>query len=245
MLPDPRDAPARGTVLLAEDDECTRAICARILREAGYEVVIAEDGTVALERLHERPVDLLITDAMMPNMDGFELVRTMRSERELQRTPVLFLSALGTAADRCRGFRVGADGYLLKPVRPLDLVDEVDSLLLRAVSTRASMSASALSGRLDLLSPIAVLVFLHSQEQSGVLRMSRFGGDGEITIERGQPIAARLQKAIFDEEALAALLGWNAGTFRFDPGDVSAVQRKLFGPLPELLLRAETLRKAP
>ncbi len=242
---DAEPLPTRGSVLLAEDDPIASAICARTLTQAGYQVSVAADGQSAFNMLRDNEYDLVITDAMMPNMTGFELVRAMRNDHDLRRTPVLFVTSLSENSDLTRGYRVGADGYLLKPVNPPDLVEEVDALLMRVLRTHAQLGTSALSGRLDVISVVAALVFLHSQEQSGILRLSRPGADGQITVRNGEPIDARLGRAVWYEEALAAMLGWNTGTFRFEPCDVSRAERTLAGPLAELLMHADGIRRAP
>lgn len=237
--------PARGRVLIAEDDEITGHICARTLTEAGYDVTIAEDGRRAFSMLCQGGFDLLITDAMMPNVDGFELVRMLRSDFDLRRLPVMFLTACDQSDALSRGFRVGADRYLVKPVRPVELIEEVDSLLMRAIGTGAQLGLAALSGRLDALSVVSVLAFLHTQEASGVLRLSRFGASGQVTVRKGQPIDARVDRVLLHEDALATLLGWNAGSFRFEPGDVSDVYAAFDEPFSELLLKADRRRRAP
>lgn len=242
---DPLDSPNRGTVLLAEDDPVTSAVCARALSQAGYDVVVAGDGQSAFELMRDQRFDLVITDAMMPNMTGFELVRAMRNDFDLRRTPVLFVTSCSESADLSRGYRVGADGYLTKPVHPPDLVDEVDSLLMRVLRTHTQLGPAALSGRLEVISLVAVLVFLHTQEQSGILRLARSGADGEIVVRNGDPIDARVGRALWFEEALAAMLGWNTGMFRFEPADVSTAERTLHGPLAELLMHADGIRRAP
>jgi CheY-like chemotaxis protein len=238
-------APPRGRVLIAEDDEITGHICARTLSEAGYDVTIAEDGVRALEMLSEGGYDLLITDAMMPQMDGFELVRTLRNDYDLRKIPVMFLTACDQSEALSRGFRVGADRFLVKPIRPIELIEEVDSLLMKAVGTVAQISLAALSGRLDAISVVAVLAFLHTQEASGILRLSRFGATGHIIVRDGQPIDARVDRALLHEDALATLLGWNAGSFRFEPADVSSVKAAFSEPFSELLLHADRRRRAP
>ncbi len=235
----------RGTVLLAEDDPIASAVSARALRDAGYTVSIAPDGETALTMLCEQSFDQLVTDAQMPGMSGFELVRAMRGDNDLRRTPVLFVTGCSRSSDLSRGYRAGADAYLMKPILPDELVQEVDALLMHALHTQAQLGASVLSGRLDAISLVAALVFLNSQGQSGILRLSRPGADGEITIRDGEPIDARVGRALRNHEALATMVGWNAGTFRFECRDVSKVERRLSGPLTQLLTDADGLRRAP
>lgn len=234
---------AKLRVLIAEDDAISSAICARALQNAGYEVVTATRGDEALSRLQTELFDLVIADVMMPEMDGFSLVRAMREDERLTRLPVVFLTGCGTERMRQQGYRSGGDAYLIKPVRPGELVDEVESLLLSASGTSAQLSGAYLSGRLDGTSVSSILAFLHVQERSGLLRLSRFGASGEIALLAGEPKSASVGEDISGEAALSAMLGWNAGTFRFERYDATEVTPNLQGPFAELIARAERARR--
>lgn len=231
-------------VLIAEDDQTAAAICARALSHAGFATSLAVDGKAALDMLRQGSFDLVVTDMIMPTMDGLELVRTMRADPRLTRLPVLFLTSCQEHDMRTKGYRAGCDGYLTKPIRPLELVDAVSGLLARAAGTGAQLSVVYLSGRLDGTSVSSLLSFLHGQERSGLLRLWRFGAYGEIAVRRGQPMTARVDVSLRGEEALSALLGWNAGTFRFERFDVSELDSELPGTFSELLGRAEKRRLA-
>lgn len=222
-------------VLIAEDDRTASAICARALTNAGYEVNTAFDGASALTMLRDGVFDLVVADMVMPAMDGLELVRAMRADARLTRLPVLVLTSCSEEEMRAAGFRAGCDRYLVKPVRPSDLVDSVGALLSNAVGTGEELTGAYLSGRLDGTSVASLLSFLHSQERSGMLRLARFGAHGEITLRNGQPLTASLEGTLRGPDALAALLGWNAGTFRFERYDVSELEPELHGSLDELL----------
>jgi CheY-like chemotaxis protein len=186
--------------------------------------------------------DLVVTDLLMPAMDGLELVRAMRADLRLTRLPVLFLTACSEDEKRTEGYLVGGDAYLVKPVRPLELVDRVSSLMSRALGTGAQLSGAYLQGRLDGMSLASLLSFLHGQERSGLLRLWRFGAYGEVVLRQGQPLSSALDGSLHGEDALTALLGWNAGTFRFERHDVSELEPELRGTFSELLARAERRR---
>ena len=235
---------ARGSlrVLIVDDDELSCTVCTQVLRKAGYDAAFATDGQRALETLASSHYDLVVADVLMPHMSGFELVRTMRTDERLTRLPVLFLTACQEDDMLSRGYRAGCDSYLVKPVRPPDLLEEVESLLVRAAGTSSQLSGSYLSGRLDGVPVGSLLEFLHEQQRSGILRLSRFGANGEITIRRGELLTARVGRKVFGEEALSALLGWNAGTFRFERFDVSEIDPRLPGPFIELIRRVECSR---
>src|SRR5947208_3311961 len=119
-------------VLVADDDAWILRMVATVLEKRGYSVETAVDGEDALQRALAHPPDLLITDVMMPKMDGWSLVRQLRAHAELAMLPVIFLTALSSEDDRIRGFRLGADDYVTKPFRfeELDLRVSTTDLLM-------------------------------------------------------------------------------------------------------------------
>ena len=100
--------------------------------ERVYEVVTAENGREALEVLEQQTPDMIICDVMMPEMDGYSLVSTIRSDPKTSWIPVLFLSAKGQSQDRVKGLNIGADVYMVKPFEPEELVAQVESSLKQA-----------------------------------------------------------------------------------------------------------------
>ncbi|MGD2068351.1 MAG: response regulator transcription factor [Gemmatimonadota bacterium] len=116
-------------ILLVEDNEELAAGIRHNLELEGYAVECAPDGPAGLERAHEAPPDLLILDVMLPGMDGFQLLRTLRDDGFDR--PVLILTARGEEADKVRGFRLDADQYVTKPFGLLELLERVRALLRR------------------------------------------------------------------------------------------------------------------
>lgn len=116
-------------ILLAEDDTNLRNVLEKSLRNAGYTVVAAADGRAAYEQFCAQRFDLVITDIMMPFLDGNELTAEIR--RLSADTPVLMLTALETIEDKEKGFGMGADDYLVKPFVLKELVLRVKALLRR------------------------------------------------------------------------------------------------------------------
>jgi two-component system chemotaxis sensor kinase CheA len=108
-----RTAP-RHTVLVAEDSITSRMLLKNILEAAGYEVETAVDGLDAFTRLRQRPFAAVIADVDMPRMNGFDLTRQIRSDRQLTDVPVVLVTTLDSRADRERGIEVGANAYLVK-----------------------------------------------------------------------------------------------------------------------------------
>ena len=115
-------------VLLAEDDRSLRRYLEVVLRRAGYDVVVAADGLEAMRVTLTTKVDVVVTDAIMPNLNGYELLRFLRSTSHLSHIPIVLLSALEQKEAPPEDQQ--ADAYLAKPISPEDLIACLDSLLL-------------------------------------------------------------------------------------------------------------------
>jgi len=113
-------------VLLAEDDRALRRYLEVVLQRAGYKVTVAADGLEAMKFLLNTTVDLLITDAMMPNLSGYELCRFVRSSKHLSQLPIVLLSALDRK-DAVPGIEQ-IDAFLSKPISPENLLDCIAEL---------------------------------------------------------------------------------------------------------------------
>ena len=113
-------------ILIAEDEAKTRRYVAQGLRELGFAVEAVEDGNAALSLLREHAFDAAVLDVMLPGLDGWVLVRTLRAENN--RTPILFLTARDHVEDRVRGFELGANDYLVKPFAFAELVARVRNI---------------------------------------------------------------------------------------------------------------------
>ena len=114
-------------VLLAEDDNALRRYLEITLQRAGYQVISAVDGLEAMKLVLTTPVDIVVTDAMMPNLNGHEFCRFLRNNAQLSDIPVVLLSALERKAGS--GEDVRADAFLSKPVSPEVLLDCLAGLL--------------------------------------------------------------------------------------------------------------------
>ena len=116
-------------ILVTEDNDELRRLMSIYLRRAGYEVLQARNGAEALAALEHGPAHLIITDIMMPVMDGLELIRELRQSGD--RTPVLLVTVKNALEDKRDGFHSGADDYLTKPVNFEELLLRVEALLRR------------------------------------------------------------------------------------------------------------------
>ena len=118
-----------ATILVVEDDANTRLLTTARLKPY-YTVLAAENGQEAIDIFYNKPVDLIVTDVMMPVMDGYELVKTLRDYK--QHVPVIFLTAKDTFEDKREGFASGIDDYMTKPFRYEELLWRIEALLRRA-----------------------------------------------------------------------------------------------------------------
>ena len=121
--------PAKPVVLLVEDDAAVRRYLEVILRRAGYEVIQASNGLEAIKVALSAKVDAVVTDALMPHLNGHELCRYLRARPELSRLPILLLSGLEPNAAHAPETSEHADAHLTKPVRPEDFTDCLARLL--------------------------------------------------------------------------------------------------------------------
>ena len=126
-------------VLVVEDNPDLAFGLRNNLEFEGYEVMVAVDGPTGLARARESRPDLVILDLMLPGMDGYRVLRTLRSEG--YERPVLILTARGEEADKVIGFRSGADDYVTKPFGVLELLACSSALVRRATGQRAAPSA--------------------------------------------------------------------------------------------------------
>ncbi len=116
-------------VLIAEDSATQVYRLTMILEKAGCEVVVTRDGQEALERVQQEPVDLVISDIMMPRLTGYELCRKIKADPATRSTPVMLLSTLNEPMDIINGLECGADNFLVKPYEEVQLINRVNSLL--------------------------------------------------------------------------------------------------------------------
>ncbi|MCB2200069.1 response regulator [bacterium] len=116
-------------ILVAEDEEATRSLMGSMLENLGYQPLLTADGVEALEALEVERPDLVLSDVLMPRMNGIELCRTIKSNSETRLIPVVLVTGLGSTEDRVRGIEAGADDFLAKPFQLAELTARLRSLL--------------------------------------------------------------------------------------------------------------------
>lgn len=122
---------AAPTVLVVEDDPTILQLLEVNFEMEGYTVLRAVDGAIGLEQARTGSPDIIVSDVMMPNMSGIELVTALKQDPATAAIPVILLSAKAQGADVRQGIEAGADEYMTKPFEPLDLIARVTALLER------------------------------------------------------------------------------------------------------------------
>ncbi|PSB55114.1 ATP-binding protein [Chamaesiphon polymorphus] len=137
LPPSPTPPSERATILLADDNADMRDYIRRLL-SGNFQVETVADGVAAMESIYRQPPDLVLTDVMMPRMDGFELLRVLRASPTTADIPIVLLSARAGEEARIEGLATGADDYLIKPFSARELVARVESTLKLAQLRRTS-----------------------------------------------------------------------------------------------------------
>jgi DNA-binding response OmpR family regulator len=219
-------------VLVSDDDAWILRMVATVLEKRGYTVETAADGEDALARALANPPDLLITDVMMPKVDGWSLVRQLRARPEFAMLPVIFLTALSSEDDRIRGFRLGADDYVTKPFRFEELDLRVAKTLRRTQATmqetRDQLGGSSLRGDLSQVGLSSLLVLIEMERKTGLLQLrAEDSPSAQILVRDGKVVHARLDDVDdpVDAECVYYLLTWAAGEFEFTACLVEGVDR--------------------
>lgn len=119
------------SIVVADDQPDLLAILSARLRAAGFEVHEAQDGQQALQAVREKKPDIVLLDVMMPELNGYQVCRTIKTEDNLKGIPVVLLTAKDGEADKFWGTEVGADLYLTKPANPAAVVLKISEMLGR------------------------------------------------------------------------------------------------------------------
>ncbi len=205
-------------ILIVDDNKTVRTLLALNLRKANYEVIEAENGMQGLSIANEQKPDLVISDILMPQMDGFEFCRRVRETSEIPLVPFIFLTSIDQVATEVRGFRTGADDYLIKSnIKKEELLAKVAALLEKSNDLRRAEQQlqEGLYGKFTDLSLVDVLQLLMMNKKTGLLTIQRNGDKAELFFIDGRMIHAEYRKFV-GEEAVYNLGEWKDGTFRFE-----------------------------
>jgi CheY-like chemotaxis protein len=206
-----------------------------VLGKRGHEIYVGRNGVEGLAKAREIRPDLIITDIMMPEMDGWDLVRQIRATPGISMIPVIFLTALSDDDDRIQGFRLGADDYLAKPFRfdELELrvekafrnkarLDDLSGAVASARPQTQEMPAAGIRGTLDQIGLSSLLVMMEMERKSGILVVKQADDAARLFLKNGRILAARFDNKAEPRGAAAIyeVLRWTRGKFDFSSLEV-------------------------
>ena len=162
-------------ILIVDDDIDTLKLVGLMLERQGYSIAVASNGALGLNKAAAERPDLILLDVMMPDMDGYEVTRRLRSDPALAHIPIIMFTAKTMVDDKVAGFEAGVDDYLTKPTHPAELTAHVKAVLARAVQTRsvspaekakvlAVLGARGGVGTTTLAINLAVILKSHGQD---------------------------------------------------------------------------------
>ncbi|RMH68467.1 MAG: response regulator [Gemmatimonadetes bacterium] len=228
-------------IFIVDDEDRVLELLRFGLEMSGYEVISARDGGEALEKIQQTKPDIIVSDIMMPGLDGYELCKILRENPETYLIPFIFLSAKGQVPDKIKGINLGADEYMTKPFDVQELLARIDAIMTRVdeVQSHATSSDTAISGKLSQMEIVDVIQICQLGQKTGMLKLIRENMEGYLFFLEGEIIDASLftQKG---ENAFYRLLTWREGNFQFDPRE-PLVQRTIFKSTSALLM--EGLRR--
>ncbi len=212
----------RRRVLLAEDEPLIAQMTVDMLADLPLEVTVAKDGQEALRQAQAILPDLILLDAMMPGLDGFQVAEALKADPATQDIPILFMTARSGDEDKLRGLELGADDYLIKPIKREELLARVRNVLRRIEARRpAPAEASLMRGRLEMISLPNIIQALQMERRTGTLRLSSGARRGEILFAEGR-IASAVEGPRQGEAAVYGLLTWEEGEFTLEPASGTA-----------------------
>lgn len=234
-------------ILVIDDDRIIRTIVSKSLSSLGYEVITANDGLEGLQLVKAEKPDAVVTDKMMPGLDGFEVTRRLRREPGFAHLPILVLTSESDLADRVGAFEAGADDYLSKPFEAAELAARLTALLRKAEALRAVESSGStidsedaqfiavhsLRGGIGASSlAVNLAISLASLWQSPTLLMDMVLSSGQIALMLNSPLKrtwadlANISNEEMDIDVLKKIMGLHDSRVQFiaAPGNPTAAE---------------------
>ena len=220
-------------ILIVDDEPESILPVQAALQKLGYGVVTAADGWDGIAKARQDPPDLVLLDVKMPQMDGWTFMKFVRANRNLASLPVIFLTGQASQEDQKKGFRLGADGYLLKPVDFDQLAYHVSAVLDRRSHGAErkldhpgsnGKSAFRMRGRLDQLGLPSIFSILGAGRRTGTLEVfcAVGGGLGRVFLHEGRVVGATAGPDLSGLEAVESMGKWLDGEFSFVAGELPA-----------------------
>ncbi|MCP4344218.1 MAG: DegV family EDD domain-containing protein [Desulfobacterales bacterium] len=209
----------KGKAFIIDDDPLMGNVLEVKLSEAGFEAEYFSSGEKALERISKLKPDIIISDIIMPEMDGYELHRTLRQDPATAGIPFVFMSAKTDLSDQLKGWQMGVDDYVCKPFKIENLLERIETVMERAAKARGFRSQSDFSGNLAKMNLNDVLQVVELNYKSGELVLNNSEGEkiGRVLFRNGKLINA--DSGILEgKEAFFNLMDKIEGFFDFYSG---------------------------
>ncbi len=186
-------------ILVVDDDEHTRGLLKDLCESTGFRVITAEDGNAAIDRITDSRPDLVLLDLMMPRRDGFSVLRAVRENAAWVDLPIILLTAMGDMDGKIKGMELGADDYVTKPFKLVELQTRINSALMVREYRRRLMAAEEELAQLRALDPLT---------GAGTYSQLKASLDSELARSRryGRPAAA-LMLGFDDYQAFRYAMG--------------------------------------
>jgi len=172
----------RDIVLVVDDAPGTLGLLNDTLEGAGYMVLVAQSAAAAVTVTERIVPDIVLMDAVMPGMDGFEACRRMKRDVRLLSVPVIFMTGLTESEDVLRGFDAGGVDYVIKPVAPGEVLARISAHLANARVTRSAHAALDVAGRFLLATDREGCVLWTTPQAAALLRAAGPGGEGDVVL---------------------------------------------------------------
>ncbi len=203
-------------VIIIDDDSVTLSFLDRILQKRGFHTWQAQNGKAALDKIRSIQPDLIISDIIMPVLDGFELFTALRESPATANIPFIFLSVKADPLDQLKGLRLGADEYLVKPCKSVDILEAVDRILEKSARNKGGKNNGDIQGNLAQIGLIEVIQMIEFNEKTGELFLlsPSHNVTGAVYIKEGEVVNA-VSGNLEGEEAFYELASQTDGFFKF------------------------------
>jgi CheY-like chemotaxis protein len=209
---------AKQHLLLVDGDPKSLRVMEVSLRKAGFSVTTAVHGKDALEKCEISPPDLILSDTKMPEMDGFELCRRLKTDERFKGTPFIFLTGQKSVEYKVKGLELGVEDYLTKPIYIKEIVTRVKILLQKKEKERLEKKdlKASFSGHLSDMGVVDLVQTLEMGKKSGALHITNPAGAAAVAYFRdGRILDCELGK-MTGENAFYRLLNWQEGEFAIE-----------------------------
>lgn len=240
-----------GRILLIDGDAWLSRSIARVLQAKGFATELREDARSGFARACDTLPDCVVCSIVLPDIDGFWVVRRLRTEAgPIAKTPIVLVGDIADKEARIQGLQVGADALLERPVTDEEIVAQVDALVTMAARLRGARAedqappslAAAFRGDLANFPLASILMMLEMERRSGSLDVvSGSGARARLVLSAGHFVSTSMEgKPLPAVEALRDVLAWRAGRFAFRPRESGSIPPSV-GSIGALVLEAMRL----